>query len=138
MEAANLGAQKAGCESMGLNISLPLEQTPNPYQTRDLAFEFHYFFVRKFWFVNLAKAIIVFPGGFGTMDEFFELLTLVQTGKSRRNIPVVLYGEKYWNDVINFNKLVKWGMISECDMDLFRFSSSVDDAFNYLKKAVSF
>ncbi|HPN72705.1 MAG TPA: LOG family protein [Candidatus Omnitrophota bacterium] len=134
MEAANLGAKKAGCESMGFNISLPMEQTPNEHQTKDLAFEFHYFFVRKFWFVNLAKAIIVFPGGFGTMDEFFELLTLIQTGKSRRRIPVILYGEKYWKDIINFDNLVKWGMISKEDLGLFRIFSDVDGAFSFLKK----
>jgi uncharacterized protein (TIGR00730 family) len=136
MEAANLGAKKAGCESMGLNISLPMEQEPNIYQTRDLAFEFHYFFVRKFWFVNLAKAVIVFPGGFGTMDELFELLTLVQTGKSRRDIPIVLYGKKYWEDVVNFDNLIKWGTISEEDMKLFKVCGSVKEASEHLIKVL--
>ena len=134
MEAANLGAKKAGTESMGLNISLPMEQQPNPYQTRDLAFEFHYFFVRKFWFVNMAKAVIAFPGGFGTMDEFFELITLTQTGKSRKSIPIILYGKKYWNEIVNFDNLVKWGMISREDLKLFKICSEVDEAFDYLKK----
>lgn len=136
MEAANRGAEKAGCESMGLNISLPMEQYPNPHQTNDLAFEFHYFFVRKFWFVNLAKAVVAFPGGFGTMDEFFELLTLRQTGKARRKIPIILYGKKYWQDVINFDNLVKWGMISKEDLRLFRIFSAVDEAYAYLKKTL--
>lgn len=138
MEAANLGAKKAGAESMGLNISLPMEQAPNPYQTMDLAFEFHYFFVRKFWFVNLAKAVVVFPGGFGTMDEMFELLTLIQTGKTRRNIPIILYGKKYWEEVINFENLIKWGTIAREDLKLFKILGSVDDAFHYLKKNLRF
>jgi len=136
MEAANAGAKRAGCESMGFNISLPMEQQPNPYQTRGLAFEFHYFFVRKFWFVNFARAVIIFPGGFGTMDELFELLTLRQTGKSRRNIPIILYGKKYWEDVVNFDNLLKWGVISKTDMKLFRIISSVDEALEYLKKTI--
>ncbi len=134
MEAANLGASKAGAESMGLNISLPMEQEHNPYQTRDLGFEFHYFFVRKFWFVNLARAIIVFPGGFGTMDELFEILTLTQTGKSRKSIPVVLYGKNFWDEIVNFDNLVKWRMISKEDLKLFRVCSEVDEAFLHLKK----
>ncbi|MFA6636410.1 MAG: LOG family protein [Candidatus Omnitrophota bacterium] len=136
MEAANLGAKKAGCESMGFNISLPMEQEPNIYQTRDLAFEFHYFFVRKFWFVNLAKAVIVFPGGFGTMDEFFELLTLTQTGKSRRDISIVLYGKEYWEDVVNFDNLIKWGTISREDLKLFKICSSVKEASEHLIKVL--
>ncbi len=133
MEAANKGASEAGGVSIGLNISLPFEQEPNPYITRELAFEFHYFFMRKFWFVYLAKAIIVFPGGFGTMDEFFELLTLVQTGKLEKLIPIVLYGKEYWDEIINFDALVKWGTISEEDLKLFKFIDNVDEAFFYIK-----
>ncbi len=133
MEAANKGASEAGGVSIGLNISLPFEQEPNPYITRELAFEFHYFFMRKFWFVYLAKAIIVFPGGFGTMDEFFELLTLVQTKKLEKQIPIVLYGKEYWDEIINFDALVKWGTISEGDLKLFKFFDNVDEAFLYIK-----
>lgn len=136
MEAANLGAKKAGYDSIGLNISLPMEQDPNPYQTPDLCFEFHYFFIRKFWFVNMARAIVVFPGGFGTMDELFELLTLTQTGKSSKSIPIILYGKKYWDEVVNFKSLVKWGVISRQDLKLFKVYSDVDEAFAYLKKTI--
>ena len=137
MEAANRGAKKAGGLSMGLNISLPFEQAPNPYQTRDLAFEFHYFFVRKFWFAYLAKALIVFPGGFGTMDELFDLLTLVQTGKTHKNMAIVLYGAEYWDEVINFNSMVRWGMISPDDLKIFRKLDSVDATFQFLKAEMS-
>jgi len=133
MEAANRGAQKAGGLSMGLNISLPFEQAPNPYQTRDLAFEFHYFFVRKFWFAYLAKALIVFPGGFGTMDELFNLLTLVQTGKTRKNMAIVLYGDEYWDEIINFNAMVRWGVISPEDLKIFRKFDNVDATFQFIK-----
>jgi len=134
MEAANRGASKAGGRSIGLNISLPFEQTPNPYQSADLSFEFHYFFVRKFWFVHLSKAMVVFPGGFGTLDEFIELLTLIQTGKTAERVPIVLFGSRYWNEVLNFDALVKWDTISPKDLDLFRFCDDVDTAFAYLKK----
>lgn len=133
MEAANLGAGRADGLSIGLNISLPFEQIPNPYQSRELAFEFHYFFIRKFWFVYLAKALIVFPGGFGTLDEFFEILTLIQTRKTAKSMPVVLYGREFWNKVINFEALAEWGMIAREDLDLFRIMDSVDEAFEYLK-----
>jgi len=133
MEAANRGAKKAGGKSIGLNISLPMEQDPNKYQTKDLAFEFHYFFIRKFWFVYLAKALVAFPGGFGTFDEFFELLTLMQTHKTKKHMPVVLYGSEYWNELINFQALINWGMIDKKDMKLFKMIDNVDDAFNYLK-----
>ena len=133
MEAANRGAQRAKGRSMGLNISLPFEQMPNPYQTREISFEFHYFFIRKFWFFYLAKALVVFPGGFGTMDELFELLTLIQTGKSKKYMPVILYGSEYWNDLINFGKMVKWGMIAEEDLQLFKIVDDVDEAYTYLK-----
>ncbi|MCC6144591.1 MAG: LOG family protein [Candidatus Hydrogenedentes bacterium] len=132
MEAANLGAKRAKGLSVSLNISLPFEQKPNKHQTRDLAFEFHYFFMRKFWFVYLAKALVVFPGGFGTMDELFEVLTLIQTQKTSKTMPVVIYGSEYWNEIVNFDAFVKWGMISPDDLNLFRLCDTVDDAFDYL------
>lgn len=137
MEAANRGAWQAQGPSIGLNISLPREQCPNPYQTKELAFEFHYFFIRKFWFSYLAKALVVFPGGFGTMDELFELLTLIQTHKTTKYMPVVLYGKKYWKEVINFDAMKKWGTIGANDTELFRFSDSVDDAFTWLKREIT-
>jgi len=136
MEAANRGAKKAGGLSMGLNISLPFEQAPNPYQTRDLAFEFHYFFVRKFWFAYLAKALIVFPGGFGTMDELFDLLTLVQTGKTRKNMTIVLYGSEYWDEIVNFQSMVRWGVISPEDLKIFRKFDDVDGAYQFLRAEI--
>jgi len=132
MEAANRGAHRAGGKSIGLNISLPFEQEPNLYQSRELAFEFHYFFMRKFWFVYLAKALCVFPGGFGTLDELFDLLTLVQTQKTRKQMPILLYGREYWEEIVNFNALQKWGMIDRDDLDLFRICNDVDGAFEYL------
>ena len=132
MEAANLGAFRARGPSVSLNISLPFEQTPNGYQTPSLAFNFHYFFIRKFWFVYLAKALVVFPGGFGTMDELFEVLTLIQTGKTKKVMPVVVYGPEFWGEVVDFDALVKWGVISPEDLSLFRFCDTVDEAFNYL------
>jgi uncharacterized protein (TIGR00730 family) len=137
MEAANRGAAEAGGKSIGLNISLPAEQDPNPYQSPDLAFEFHYFFIRKFWFFYLARALVVFPGGFGTMDELFELLTLVQTHKSRKYMPIVIYGREYWDKVVNFDELVRRGTISPDDLKLFRFFDDVSGAFDYLKKELS-
>jgi uncharacterized protein (TIGR00730 family) len=133
MEAANRGARKAGGRSIGLNISLPMEQYPNRYQTRDLSFEFHYFFIRKFWFFYLAKALVAFPGGFGTMDELFELLTLVQTRKTKKYMPIIIYGTEYWNQILNFDALVEAGTISEEDLQIFRFFDDVDEAFTYLK-----
>ena len=111
MEAANRGASEAGGKTIGLNIGLPHEQRPNPYITRELTFEFHYFFMRKLWFAHLARALVVFPGGFGTLDELTEILTLMQTKKIDRHIPVVLYGSSYWNEIINFDALVRHGMI---------------------------
>ena len=137
MEAANRGAEEAGGKSIGLNISLPFEQHPNPYQSQEFSFEFHYFFVRKFWFVSMAKALIVFPGGFGTFDELFEVLTLIQTEKAGHPIPVVIYGKEYWNEVMNFDALVKWGVISPEDLDLFHLADDVDDAFAYLKEELT-
>ncbi len=133
MEAANKGARDAKGLSIGLNISLPFEQSSNPYITPDLNFEFHYFFMRKFWFVYLAKALIIFPGGFGTLDELFELLTLIQTGKIKKNLPIVIYGSEYWNQIINLDNMVKYGVICQKDRDLVRYCDSVDDAFEYLK-----
>jgi len=132
MEAANRGASEAAGINAGLNISLPLEQHDNPYITRELNFEFHYFFMRKFWFIYLAKTIIVFPGGFGTMDEFFEVLTLMQTGKLSKPIPVVLYGTEFWSEAINLEVLVKHGTVNAEDMDLFFKTDSVDEAFDFI------
>lgn len=132
MEAANRGASDASGLSIGLGISLPMEATANPYITRELGFEFHYFFTRKFWFVYLAKALVVFPGGFGTMDELFELLTLIQTGKTGKTMPIVLYGKEFWDEVVNLDALVDWGTISPEDLDLFRVCSTPEDAYEYL------
>lgn len=133
MEAANKGAKLADGLSIGLNISIPFEQFVNKYVTPDLSFEFHYFFMRKFWFAYLAKALIVFPGGFGTLDEFMEIMTLIQTGKIKKKLLVVVYDEKYWKSIINFDNLEKHGMISKGDLDLFSFCNTVDDAFNLIK-----
>lgn len=133
MEAANKGAFEAGGDSIGLNISLPFEQAPNPYITEALNFEFHYFFMRKFWFAHYAKALIVFPGGFGTMDEMFELLTLIQTQKITKKLPIILYGEEFWKKLINFSYLAETGMINEDDLLLFKFCSDPETAFQYLK-----
>lgn len=132
MEAANRGAKDAGGKSVALGISLPLEQGVNQYATPDLAFEFHYFFVRKYWFAYMAKAIVIFPGGFGTMDEFFEMITLIQTEKIKKRIPIVLYGKEFWEEVVKFEKLVEWGTISPEDVNLFRIIDTVDEAEKYL------
>jgi uncharacterized protein (TIGR00730 family) len=121
MEAANRGAADAGGRTIGLNIGLPHEQRPNPYITPGLGFEFHYFFTRKLWFAHLAKAMVVFPGGFGTLDELCEILTLSQTQKLARPIPVLLYGQRYWQEVINFEALLRHGMISPEDLSLFQY-----------------
>ncbi|MEK7819189.1 MAG: TIGR00730 family Rossman fold protein [Bacteroidota bacterium] len=134
MEAANKGAYLGKGKNIGLNISLPFEQFPNPYITPELNFEFHYFFMRKFWFMYLGKALIAFPGGFGTFDELMELLTLMQTSKIKKKITVILYGKEYWDDVVNMKKLVEYGMISEEDLNLFQYASTPKDAFNILKK----
>jgi len=137
MEAVNRGAKEAGGKSIGLNISLPFEQEPNPFISEDLSFEFHYFFVRKFWFFYMAKAVVVFPGGFGTMDEMMEMLTLVQTGKIKKHLEVVLYGKEFWEKVINFDILVKWNTISSSDLDLFKFVDTPEEAFMHLKKQLT-
>ncbi len=133
MEAANKGAATAKGKSIGLNISLPFEQYPNSFITPELNFEFHYFFMRKYWFMYLGKALIAFPGGFGTLDELMELLTLLQTGKIKKKMTVVLYGRKYWTEIINFSALLKYGMISDDDLKLFSFADTPQEAFSFLK-----
>ena len=133
MEAANRGAFEAGCKTIGLNIALPFEQEPNRYITPELNFQFHYFFMRKYWFAYLAKALVVFPGGFGTLDEMFELLTLAQTKKLAKKIPVVIYGSKYWQSVINLDTLVDKGTIAPQDRALFQFADTPEQAFALLK-----
>ena len=133
MEAANCGAHEAGGKTIGLNIGLPFEQRPNPCITPELSFEFHYFFMRKFWFAYLAKALVVFPGGYGTMDELFEILTLAQTRKLESKITIVLYGSKYWKQIVNFDALVEHGMISPDDLSLFQYADDPDTALNILK-----
>jgi len=137
MEAANRGAMDSRGKTIGLNIGLPFEQFPNPYITHELNFEFHYFFMRKFWFAYLSKALVVFPGGFGTLDELFELLTLVQTKKLAKKITIVLYGSKFWKEIINFEALVKYGTISASDLELFHFADTPDDAMEILKHALT-
>jgi uncharacterized protein (TIGR00730 family) len=133
MEAANRGAYEAGAKTIGLNIKLPFEQLPNPYITPDLNFEFHYFFMRKFWFAYLAKALVVFPGGFGTLDEMFELLTLAQTQKLAKKITVIIYGSSYWKSVINLDILADKGAIAMKDKELFQFADTPEEAFDLLK-----
>ena len=137
MEAANLGAHEAGGKTIGLNIHLPFEQDPNPYITPSLNFEFHYFFMRKFWFAYLSKALVIFPGGFGTMDELFEILTLAQTDKLAKKILVVIYGSKYWNRIINFQAFVDAGTIAAEDLDLFKIVDSPEDAFAFLREGLT-
>lgn len=133
MEASNRGAKKAGGKSIGLNISLPFEQNPNPYITPSLNFEFHYFFMRKFWFAYLAKALIIMPGGFGTLDELFELLTLIQTKKIRKKMPIVIYDRKFWNNIINLEELANKRLIDREDLKLFNVVDTVEEAFEFLK-----
>ncbi|TLY33758.1 MAG: TIGR00730 family Rossman fold protein [Ignavibacteria bacterium] len=133
MEAANKGAALAGGDSIGLNISLPFEQKSNKYVTKDLRFEFHYFFMRKFWFLYLAKAMVMFPGGFGTFDELFEVLTLLQTKKVTKPLPVILYGRSYWNEILNFEGLVRHNTISKRDLELFRFADTPQEAYTHLR-----
>ncbi len=137
MEAANRGAADAGGKTIGLNIGLPFEQRPNPYITPELCFEFHYFFMRKFWFAYLAKALVVFPGGFGTLDELSEILTLAQTKKLENKIIIVLYGSGFWKEVLNFDALIKHGVISASDMDLFQFANTPEEALQILQDGLT-
>ena len=130
MEAANKGAHRAGGKSVALGISLPFEQGVNEFASPELSFEFHYFFVRKFFFLYHAKALVVFPGGFGTMDELFETLTLIQTKKLGKTIPILLYGKDFWDGLINFEKYVDWGVISPKDLELFQLVDDVSSAFD--------
>jgi uncharacterized protein (TIGR00730 family) len=132
MEAANKGAKLAGGKSIGFNITLPREQFLNPHITPELRFNFHYFFIRKFWFLYYAKALIGFPGGFGTMDEVFELLTLLQTKKIEKQVPVVLFDRTFWDEVINFKALQEYGVIGPADLKLFKILDDVDEAFEYI------
>jgi uncharacterized protein (TIGR00730 family) len=137
MEAANRGAYEAGGKTIGLNIRLPFEQAPNPYLTPSLNFEFHYFFMRKLWFAYLSKALVVFPGGFGTLDEMFEILTLAQTRKLAKKITVVIYGSEYWNKVLNLDALVDSGAISPKDIELFQFADTPEEAFEMLRRGLT-
>jgi uncharacterized protein (TIGR00730 family) len=137
MEAANRGAHEAGGKTIGMNIRLPFEQAPNPYITPALNFEFHYFFMRKLWFAYLAKALVVFPGGFGTLDEMFEILTLAQTHKLAKKITVVIYGSEYWKKVFNLEALVDTGAISPKDIDLFQFADTPEQAFELLRHGLT-
>jgi uncharacterized protein (TIGR00730 family) len=137
MEAANRGASDADGKSIGLNIWLPNEQRPNPYITRELSFEFHYFFMRKLWFAHLARALVVFPGGFGTLDEMAEILTLKQMQKLDRPITMLLYGSQYWQEIINFDALVRHGMISPEDLNLFKFADDPIAALGLLQTGLS-
>ena len=134
MEAANLGAHEAGGKTIGLNINLPFEQSPNPYISPSLNFEFHYFFMRKFWFAYLAKALVIFPGGFGTLDELFEILTLAQTEKLAKKIVVVIYGSEYWKKILNFEAMADAGTISPQDLELFKIADSPEESFEFLKE----
>jgi len=133
MEAANRGAREAGGKTIGLNIRLPFEQGANPYITEGLHFEFHYFFMRKFWFAYLSKALVIFPGGFGTCDELFEILTLVQTDKLSKKIGVILYGREYWDQVLRLEPMSEWGAIAEQDLDLLHYAETPGDAFEQLR-----
>ena len=137
MEAANRGASEAKGLNIGLTISIPNDEFDNPYVSRELHFFFHYFFMRKFWFVYLAKAVVLFPGGFGTLDEFFEMLTLVQTRKMKKRMPIVLFGARYWNEVVNFDALVKYGTISPEDLSLFHRTDSVDEAYDLITRGLT-
>jgi len=133
MEAANRGAYEAGGKSLGLSIELPHEQFANPYISPELSFNFHYFFMRKLWFAQIAKALIVFPGGFGTMDELWEMMTLLQTGKLAKHNLILIYGRKYWDEVLNFRAMVRWGTISDNEYGLLKFADDVDEAFELIR-----
>ena len=137
MEAANLGAHEAGGKTIGLNIQLPFEQYPNQYITPSLNFQFHYFFMRKFWFAYLAKGLVIFPGGFGTMDELFEILTLAQTDKLAKKILVIIYGSEYWKKVINFEAFVDAGAVSPQDLDLLKMADTPEEAFAFLREGLT-
>jgi len=137
MEAANRGAREAGAKTIGLNIRLPFEQYPNPYITPSLNFDFHYFFMRKFWFAYLAKALVIFPGGFGTVDELFEILTLAQTEKLAKKILVVIYGRQYWERLINFQIMIDAGAISPADVELFKIVDSPEEGFEFLRDGLT-
>jgi uncharacterized protein (TIGR00730 family) len=137
MEAANRGASEAKGLNIGLTISIPDEEFDNPYISRELHFFFHYFFMRKFSFVYLAKSVVLFPGGYGTLYELFEILTLVQTRKTRKRMPIVLFGTKYWDDVLNFDALVRYGTIGPSDLDLFHRTDSVDDAYDIITRGLT-
>ena len=136
MEAANRGASEAGGKTMALNIELPHEQMPNRYTIPDLSFQFHYFFMRKLWFAQLAKALIVFPGGFGTMDELWEMLTLMQTGKLQRRNLILIYGRQYWDRVVNWKEMLSWGTINRDEYGLLEFADSVDEAFDRIRSGL--
>lgn len=138
MEAANRGAHEAGGSSIGLSIQLPHEQRPNSYITPELNFCFHYFFMRKLWFAQMAKALIVFPGGFGTMDELWEMLTLLQTGKLSSHHLILIYGRKYWNQVLNWKAMVRWGTISQKEYNLLEFADTVDEAFERVRRDLQY
>src|SRR6266404_5066113 len=133
MEAANRGAREAGGKTIGLNIRLPFEQGANPFITDGLQFEFHYFFMRKFWFAYLAKALVIFPGGFGTCDELFEILTLVQTDKLSKRIGVILYSREYWDEILDFKPMAEWGAIADQDLKLLHYADTPQDAFEQLR-----
>ena len=137
MEAANRGAREAGGKTIGMNIRLPYEQMPNPYVTPSLNFEFHYFFMRKYWFAYLAKALVIFPGGFGTLDELFEILTLAQTEKLAKKILVVIYGKQYWNRAFDIDALIEAGTVSPADKDLYRMADSPEEAFEILRRGLT-
>jgi len=137
MEAANRGAAEAHGMNVGLTISIPVEEFDNPYVTRELAFHFHYFFMRKFWFAYLAKAVIVFPGGFGTLDELMEVVTLVQTRKMKKPMPIVLFGTEYWREVIDFDALARHGTIDAKDIELMHRTDSVDDAYEWIVRQLA-
>jgi uncharacterized protein (TIGR00730 family) len=136
MEAANRGAYEAGGKSIGLSIELPHEQFANPYISPELSFNFHYFFMRKLWFAQIAKALIVFPGGFGTMDELWEMMTLSQTGKMPKHTLILIYGRKYWNDILNLKAMVRWGTINQSEFNQLQFADTVDEAFELIRSGL--
>jgi uncharacterized protein (TIGR00730 family) len=136
MEAANRGAMEAGGKSIGLSIELPHEQFANPYISPELSLNFHYFFMRKLWFAQIAKALVVFPGGFGTMDELWEMMTLLQTGKLPKHNLILIYGRKYWDEVMNLRAMVRWGMINQNEYKMLQFADTVDEAFTRIREGL--